>query len=94
MDKVVCPEHGRQGIGLVCTHIALAIDSAEPVGFFWGNDADTARPDAWCMACEQALRETPAGQPTETWFLACDFKILCAACWDIAKHRLYESRRM
>ena len=37
-DEVVCPVHGRQGIGLACTHIAHAIDSGEAVGFFWGDD--------------------------------------------------------
>jgi hypothetical protein len=65
----------------------------EPVGFFWGDDTDTARPDAWCWACEQALRAVPVGESTEAWFLACDYKVLCAGCWDLAKSRLYESRR-
>ena len=93
VDEVVCPEHGRQGIGLACTHVAHAIDSGEPVGFFWGDDTDTARPDAWCWACEQALRAVPAGESTDEWFLACDNKVLCAGCWDLAKHRLFETRR-
>jgi hypothetical protein len=82
---VTCPEHGRQGIGLVCTHIAHAVDSGQSVGFFWGDDTDTARPDAWCWSCEQALGVVPKGESSEAWFLACDYKIFCAACWDIAK---------
>jgi hypothetical protein len=90
-DEVVCPEHGRQGIGLACTHVAHAIGSGAAVGFFWGDDTDTARPDAWCWACEQALRAVPPEQSTEAWFVACDYKVLCAGCWDLAKHRLYES---
>jgi hypothetical protein len=89
--QVTCPEHGRQGIGLVCTHVAHTIDSGEQVGFFWGDDTDTGRPDAWCRACEQALVAIPEGQSTEKWFLACDYKVLCAACWDLAKRRLYQS---
>jgi hypothetical protein len=93
VDEVVCPEHGRQGIGLACAHVAHAIESGEAVGFFWGDDTDTARPDAWCRSCEQALRAVPAGQSTEAWFLACDFKVLCAACWDLAQHRLYKGQR-
>jgi hypothetical protein len=92
VEEVVCPERGRQGIGVACTHVAHAIESGETVGFFWG-DSDTARPDAWCWECEQALRAVPVGQTTEAWFLSRDYRILCAACWDLAKHRLYESRR-
>jgi hypothetical protein len=38
-----CPVHGQQGIGLVCTHIAHAVDGGEKVGFYWGDDTDTAR---------------------------------------------------
>lgn len=94
MEDVVCHEHGPQGIGLACTHIAHAIDTREPVGFFWGDEDDTARPDAWCLACEKELLAVPAGHSTEAWFLACDYKVLCAACWDIAKHHLYESERL
>ena len=90
-DEVVCPEHGRQRIGLACAHIAHAIDSGKPVGFFWGDDTDNAGPDAWCTTCEAALLATPAGASTDEWFLACNFKILCAGCWDQAKQRLYNS---
>ena len=92
-SEVTCPEHGRQGIGLVCTHVAHAIDSGEPVGFFWGDDIDHARPDAWCFACEQALLAVPSDDTSGAWFHACEFKVLCAACWDLAKHRLYELPR-
>ena len=91
--EVDCPQHGRQRIGLVCTHIAHAVDSGELVGFFWGDDTDTGRPDAWCWTCEQRLLAVPAGESTEAWFLACENKILCVACWDVAKHRLYELPR-
>lgn len=84
--EINCPAHGRQGIGLVCTHIAHAVDGGQSVGFFWGDDSDTARPDAWCSACEQALLAVPQGESTEKWFLACENKIFCAECWDLAKN--------
>jgi hypothetical protein len=86
--EVQCCQHGRQGIALACIHVAKAIDSGEKVGFFWGDDVDTARPDAWCYACEQALLKVPKDHATDQWFLACDFKILCARCWDLAKERM------
>ena len=87
-----CSRHGAQGIGLVCTHVAHAIDSGEQVGFFWGDDTDTARPDAWCVQCERALIALD-GASSEQWFLEAEFKILCAACWDEAKERLYQRSR-
>ncbi|MBV8759398.1 MAG: hypothetical protein JO257_19070 [Deltaproteobacteria bacterium] len=91
MRDVDCGRHGRQGIGLVCTHVAHAIDNRQDVGFFWSDNTDTARPDAWCRACEQSLRSVrdAQGPEGETWFRAADFKILCAGCWDEAKRRLY-----
>jgi hypothetical protein len=79
-----CGIHGKQGIGLVCTHVAHAIDSTEKVGFFWGDDADLARPDAWCKSCEEKLVKLN-GNSSEQWFIDGDFKILCAVCWDEAK---------
>lgn len=86
--EVQCAAHGRQGIGLACTHVAHAIDSGEQVGFFWGDDTDTARPDAWCAACERALLPLN-GASSDDWFRRADFKILCAGCWDEAKRVLY-----
>jgi hypothetical protein len=91
-DVVNCVEHGRQGIGLVCIHIAKAIESGQQVGFFWGDDSDTARPDAWCWECEQALLSLLPGQTSDAWFHDCEYKVLCAACWDLAKGRLSSSK--
>ena len=87
-----CSRHGAQGIGPVCTHVAHAIDSGDQVGFFWGDDIDTARPDAWCLQCNRALIALNGGS-SEKWFVAAEFKILCAACWDEAKERLYPHSR-
>jgi hypothetical protein len=55
-SQTLCPVHGREGIGLVCEHIAFAVERGERVGFYRGDDTDTARPDAWCRECEAALR--------------------------------------
>ncbi len=83
MQQTECPRHGAQGFGLICKHVAVAVDSGQKVGFFWGDDTDLARPDAWCYLCEQALRKLE-GASSEKWFLDAEFKILCAACWDEA----------
>jgi hypothetical protein len=84
MDQVKCTSHGDQGIGLVCKHIAVAVDTGSKVGFFWGDDTHTARPDAWCSECENSLLALK-GQSSENWFLNAEFKIFCALCWDEAK---------
>jgi hypothetical protein len=39
------------------------------------------------------LLAVPTGQSTEDWFVRCEYKVLCAKCWDLAKSRLYESLR-
>jgi len=70
---------------LVCIHAAVAVDSGEAVGFFWNNNTDLARPDAWCKACEvQLAREGWS----KAWSNAANFKFFCECCWDLAKERL------
>jgi hypothetical protein len=82
--RTLCQVHGQQGIGLVCEHIAYAVDRSERVGFFVGDDTDTAHPDAWCLACERALRALD-GASSEQWFRDARFKTFCARCWDEAR---------
>jgi hypothetical protein len=82
--SINCGLHGRQGIGLVCEHIAFAVDKGERIGFFWGDETDTARPDAWCSRCEQALIALDGGS-SEQWFTEARFKVFCAGSWDQAK---------
>ena len=83
-SQTLCPVHGCEGIGLVCEHIAFAVERGERVGFYRGDDTDTARPDAWCRECEPALRALD-GASSEQWFRNARFKIFCAKCWDEAK---------
>jgi len=81
---VSCPIHGAQGVGLVCVHIARAIDHGDRVGFFWSPPTDTARPDAWCALCEESfVADDEASRAS--WVTRADFKVFCARCWDEAK---------
>lgn len=80
-----CPIHGKQGIGLVCIHVARATDEIQQVGFFWGSQDDLSRPDAWCQSCEEKLVALGADNGNE-WFKEADFKVFCASCWDHAKY--------
>ena len=81
---VNCSRHGMAGIGLVCKHIAHAIDRGDKVGFFWGDGEDTARPDAWCKDCEKKLVALN-GASSEQWFIEAEFEIICESCWDEAR---------
>ncbi|MEO6173056.1 MAG: hypothetical protein ABIP02_08060 [Arenimonas sp.] len=76
---VVCEKHGTQGIGLVCRHL---LASTQAKGFFWSDDEDQARPDAWCNDCEEKLLKD---EFTEAWYEQAGFQPLCAVCWDEAK---------
>lgn len=85
MRTTHCPRHGAQGIGLVCGHIARALYGPAPrVGFYWSDDSDLARPDAWCQRCEADLVALD-GADSGDWFDAAGFKVFCAACWDEAR---------
>ena len=83
--NVTCVHHGCCGIGLVCTHVAHAIDRGELVGFCWGAQTDLAQPDAWCDECNEK-RKNPGTKTEEEWFREAEFKVLCEHCWDEAKH--------
>ncbi|MBP2619590.1 hypothetical protein [Chryseobacterium jejuense] len=80
-----CSLHGKQKIGLLCTHLAHSLLDRVPVGFHQYDEGDLGRPDAWCNKCEEAQEEVETDQEQENWFTNCDYKILCAACWDEAK---------
>ena len=88
-EQTNCAEHGQQGVGRICTHIANA-NGVDPLGFTWGDSYGNARPDAWCKTCEAALRAIPQGQSFDPWYAACSFQVLCEKCWDLAKFALYD----
>ena len=85
---VACKKHGSQGIGLVCEHIAFAVDRGECVGFFWGDDTDTALPDAWCSECEVRVQKT-GGEWEGEAEAHLGAKLLCGRCYDLAKKLNY-----
>ena len=88
-QNITCQEHGEQGVGRICTHIANA-NGVDPLGFMWGDIYGNARPDGWCKNCEAALRAIPQGQSYDPWYASCDFQVLCEKCWDLAKFALYD----
>jgi hypothetical protein len=86
-SRIECARHGEQDLGIVCIHVARAVDSGAQVGFFWSSDPEMARPFAWCAACEQYLNNHDGD--VASLAKVAQFKILCAKCWDEAKAVLY-----
>ena len=87
MSKVNCSQHGLAGMAFVCVHAAVAIDTAEPVGFYF--DESEAPMLAWCHACEQVRLQTTERDPNVNWAAEVEFKSVCEQCYRLAKARLF-----
>jgi len=83
-QQIDCAKHGRQNFALACIHVAIAVDSKEQVGFYWADNTDMGRPDAWCADCERRLLANNGVWADDIWKQG-DFKFLCVCCWDEAK---------
>jgi len=83
-SKVRCGIHGMQDETFVCQHIFESLKSGVPVGFVAAVDPESARPDAWCTRCEKARIEA-GGQWTEEVNELLSIRLLCGACYDLAK---------
>ena len=79
-----CDEHGRQPATFVCQHIVQTLKDGEPRGFWWADDPDKSRPDAWCSACEAKVQESGGEWNDENEVFA-GVKLLCGLCYDRAK---------
>jgi hypothetical protein len=87
MSKVNCSQHGLPGTAFVCVHVAVAIDTGEPVGFYF--DESEAPQLAWCHACEQVRLQTNKINPNVNWAADVEFKSVCEQCYQLAKARLF-----
>jgi hypothetical protein len=83
-DKVICQVHGEQEVTLVCQHIAQGLVEEKKVGFFWANDPQNKRPDAWCISCEEK-RLANNGEWSDDCNSFLGVKWLCANCYDLAR---------
>ena len=81
---ICCAEHGDQDATFVCQHILLMLRDRVPRGFFWADDSDVPRPDAWCEACNVAVAQTGGEWTAESEALA-GVTMICGACYDRAK---------
>jgi hypothetical protein len=85
MSRVHCATHGDQPRTLVCQHIAQGLASGQRVGFFWTSyDPGNPRPDAWCLECENRVRQE-GGEWVGVALEHLGPKVLCGECYDFAK---------
>ena len=61
---VECVTHGTQPRAHVCRHIVETLDSGVSVGFHWSAEDTSSYPDAWCTACDTAVKNA-GGEWTE-----------------------------
>ncbi|MDH5543943.1 MAG: hypothetical protein OEZ43_00025 [Gammaproteobacteria bacterium] len=83
-NYIECCTHGKQQATFVCQHIVQTLSDGEARGFWWANDPENSRPDAWCSACESMVQKTN-GEWTDDSEEFAGVKLLCGACYDIAK---------
>ena len=81
---IECAEHGKQQATYVCQHVAETLADGQPRGFWWANDPDIPRPDAWCSECEAKVQQTGGDWKNESKAFA-GVTLLCGACYDKAK---------
>jgi hypothetical protein len=89
MSKINCDQHGPSRIAFVCIHAAVAINTREPVGFYF--DESESPPLAWCYACEQVRLQTIKINPNVNWARDIEFKSLCEQCYQLAKASLFRN---
>jgi hypothetical protein len=90
--RTSCPEHGPQGMGFACIHVASATKFDPALGFFWFDDDEMDRPWAWCASCENVFVASESNWDELTQ--VGDFKLVCAGCWDELKGLLYRPATM
>jgi hypothetical protein len=80
-NNVECEEHGLQPETFVCQHVAMSLRSRVRVGFFWADQSNTDRPNAWCRECNERVSKTN-GEWLGEARAHLQAKLLCGACYD------------
>jgi len=82
--KVDCSAHGAQDETFVCQHIVQGLRDGIAYGFWWADDPENPRPDAWCTACNEIVAAS-GGEWTSEGEKFAGVKLLCGACYDRAR---------
>jgi hypothetical protein len=82
--QVRCERHGLQDETFVCQHVVQSLRDSIPRGFYWAQKSEQERPDAWCSECNETVSRS-GGEWTKEAEQFAGVKILCGACYDLAK---------
>jgi hypothetical protein len=83
-NHIQCGEHGLQDKTFVCQHVLMSLRDGIQRGFFWSQNPDSSRPDAWCRDCNERVGATGGEWTAEAEALA-GVTLLCGACYDRVK---------
>jgi hypothetical protein len=83
-QKITCELHGERERSFVCQHIFESLLTHKKAGFHQAVDTESKYPDAWCDQCEIIWGEV-GGQWTDELEKRLGIKLLCSACYDLAK---------
>ena len=76
-----CEKHGRRYATFVCCHLVQGSD----LGFFYADDPEDERPDAWCGACDRVLLEEGEWNDRSEGFA--QVTLICSECYDAVRKR-------
>jgi hypothetical protein len=74
---VECAKHGLTEACFVCQHLAHRTGQ----GFFVADEKQSARPHAWCAACDEVLLHAGGQWDDETEAFA-GVTMICSGCYD------------
>ena len=84
MNTTNCSKHGEQQETFVCQHIVQGLHERVAYGFWWAENSDNPRPDAWCTMCNDLVKKSH-GEWTDQILEISQVQLLCGACYDEAK---------
>lgn len=81
---IQCEEHGEQEATCVCQHLVQTLEDRCPRGFWWANEPECSRPDAWCSECEAKVQDT-GGEWNDANEAFANVTLMCGICYDTVK---------
>jgi hypothetical protein len=80
-EPVECETHGTSHATFVCQHLARG----EGLEFFYDDNPDDPRPDAWCGECDEVMMEDDGWNEENE--KSAGITLLCASCYDEVRGR-------
>lgn len=69
-------------VAQLCKHLSETQDRQRNLGFYSYDGRHAARPDAWCLNCQDRWDKAEGDLKKIEWFLDCGFEIHTPLQWD------------